>query len=140
MSEKTDHVRKDNESEISKLSSTVDEVYVSVSGKIDTNVNQTKEAIEQIREYVDDKFKAASGDMRQVRKNGDKISNVQATLGKPQNKVTSVSSNTTQSADSGNTIVRVVTTDQQAASASSGVGANILLSTWCKCEQPSCMS
>ena len=140
VSEKIDHVRKDNESEISKLSFTIDEVYVKVSEKIDTNVNQTQETIEQIRNYVDDKFRDLSGDIRQVRKNADVISKVQSTLRELQNKLASVSSNITQSADSGNTIVRVVTTDQQAASASSGIGANILLSTWCKCEQPSCMS
>jgi len=128
LSEKIDNVRKDNESEISKLSSTIDEVYVRVSKKTDTNINQTKEAIEQIREYADDKFRAVSGDMRQVRKNADEISKVQATLGELQNKVASGSSNTPQSANSGNTIVRVISTDQQAASVS-GVGANILPST-----------
>ena len=128
LSEKIDNVRKGNESEVSKLSSTTDEVYVSVSEKIDTNVNQSKEAKEQIREYVDDKFGALSGDMWQIRKNADEISKVQATLEELQNKVASVSSNTPQSADSGNTIVRVISTDQQAASVS-GVGANILPST-----------
>jgi hypothetical protein len=54
---------------------------------------------------------------------------VQATLGELQNKVASVSPNKPQSADSGNTILRVVTADQQVASTSSGVGANILPST-----------
>jgi hypothetical protein len=60
------NVRKDNKSEDSKLPSTIDEVYISVSEKTNTNKNQTKEAIVQIREYVDDKFRAVSGDMRQV--------------------------------------------------------------------------
>jgi len=101
-------------------------VYVSVTEKFDTAVTQTKEEMTQ---YVDDKFRAVSGDMRQVRKNADEISKVQATLGELQNKIASVSSNTPQSGDSGNTIVRVVTTDQQVASTSSGVGANILPST-----------
>ena len=45
-----------------------------------------------------------------------------------QNKLASGNSNAPQSADSGNTIVRVTTTDQQAASASS-VDANTLPST-----------
>jgi hypothetical protein len=100
---------------------------MSVSEKTDTNVNQTKEAIEQIREYVD-KFRAVSGDTRQVRENADEISKVQATLEELQNKVTSGSFNTPQSADSGNTTVRVSTTDQQAGSAS-GVCTKILPST-----------
>jgi hypothetical protein len=57
----------------------------------------------------------------------DEVSNVQATLGELQNKVASVSSNAPQSADSGNTDVRVISTDQQVAATSSGVGANVLL-------------
>jgi len=126
VSAKIDDVRKDNEGEISKLSSTIDEVYVGVTEKVDTAVTQTKGEMAQ---YVDDKFRAISGDMRQVRKNADEISKVQATLGELQNKIASVSSNTPQSADSGNAIVRVVTTDQQVAPTSSGVGANILPST-----------
>jgi len=126
VSAKIDDVRKDNEGEISKLSSAIDEVYVSVTEKFDTAVTQTKEEMVQ---YVDDKFRAISGDMRRVKKNADENSKVQATLGEPQNKITSVSSNTPQSTDSGNSIFRVVTTDQQVASTSSGVGANILPST-----------
>jgi hypothetical protein len=59
----------------------------------------------------------------------DEVSKVQATLGELQNKIALVSSSTPQSADSGNTIVRVVTTDQQVASTSSGVGATILPNT-----------
>ena len=66
--------------------------------------------------------------MRQVTKNADEISNVQATLGELQNKVASGSSSTPQSADSGNAIVRVSITDPQAALAS-GAGANLHLST-----------
>jgi predicted nucleic acid-binding Zn-ribbon protein len=65
VSAKIDNVRKDNESEISKLSSTIDQVYASVTEKVDTAVTQTKEEMAQ---YVDDKFRAVSGDMRQVRK------------------------------------------------------------------------
>jgi hypothetical protein len=83
-------------------------VYVSVTEKVDTAVTQTKEEMAQ---YVDDKFRAVSGDMRQVRKNADEISKVQATLGELQNKIPSVSSNTPQSANSGNTVVRVISTD-----------------------------
>jgi len=126
VSENVDNVRKDNEGEISKLSSTTDEVYVSVTEKVDTAVTQTKE---EMAHYVDDKFRAISGEVQQVRKIADEVSKVQATLGELQNKIVSVSSNTPQSADSGNTIVRVVTTDQQVASTSSVVGANILPST-----------
>jgi len=126
VSAKIDDVRKDNEGEISKLSSTIDEVYVSVAEKVDTAVTQTKEEMAQ---YVDDKFRAISGDMRQVRKNADEISKVHATLGELQNKLASVSSNTPQSADSGNTVVGVISTDQQVASTSSGAVANILPST-----------
>jgi len=66
--------------------------------------------------------------MQQVRRNADEISKVNATLGELQNKLASGNSSTPQSADSGNAIVRVITTDQQAASASS-VDANILPST-----------
>ena len=114
VSTRIDDVRKD-------LSSTIDEVYASVSEKIDTDVTQTREAI---KEYVDDKFRAVSGDMQQVRRNADEISKVNATLEELQNKLAVGNSNTTQSADSGNPIVRVTTTDQQAASGSS-VGNNI---------------
>jgi len=128
VSERTDNVRKDNENELVKLSSTTDEVYASVSEKIDTDVTQIREAMAQIREYVDDKFRAVSGDMQQVRRNADEISKVNATLGEPQNKLASGNSNTAQSADSGNATVRIISTDQQAASASS-IDTNTLPST-----------
>ena len=90
-----------------------------VSEKTDTVVTQTREAVVQIREYVDDKFRVVSGDMQQVRRNADEISKVNATLVELQNKLASGNSNTPQSADSGNAIVRVITTEQQAASVSS---------------------
>jgi len=115
VSERIDNVRKDNENELSKLSSTIDEVYAIVSEKTDTDVIQTREAMVQIREYVDDKFRSVSGDMQQVRRNADKISKVNATLGKLMNKLTAGNCNTPQSADSGNTIIRVINTDQQSA-------------------------
>jgi hypothetical protein len=99
-----------------------------VSDKIDTDVKQTREAMAQIREYVDDTFSAVSGDMQQVRRTAVEISKVHATLGELRNKLASGNSNTPQSADSGNAIVRVITTDQQAASASS-VDATTLPST-----------
>jgi hypothetical protein len=57
--------------------------------------------------------------MQQVRRNADEISKVNATLEELQNKLAVGNSNTTQSADSGNTIVRVNTVDQQVASGSS---------------------
>ena len=38
VSERIDNVRKDNENEAIKLSSTTDKVYASVSEKVDTNV------------------------------------------------------------------------------------------------------
>ena len=60
VSEKIGNVWKGNASEVSKLPSTIDEVYIGVSEKTNTNENQTKEAIEQIREYVDDQFRAVS--------------------------------------------------------------------------------
>ena len=119
VSERIDNVRKDNEHEVIKLSATIDELYASVSEKTDTVVTQTREAVVQIREYVDDKFRAVSGDIQQVRKYADEISKVNATLGELQNKLASGNSNTPQSADSGNAIVRVITTEQQAASVSS---------------------
>jgi len=50
------------------LSSTFDEVYASVIEKIDTDITQTREAKTQIKEYVDDKFRAVSGYMQQVRR------------------------------------------------------------------------
>ena len=63
VSERIDNVRKDIENEVIKLSSTIEEVSTSVSEKIFTEVTQTREAVAKIREYVDDKFRAASGDM-----------------------------------------------------------------------------
>jgi len=81
VSKRIDNVRKDNENEIVKMSSTTDEVYASVNGKIDTDVTQTREAMTQIREYVDEKFRAVSRDMQQVRRNADEISKVNATFG-----------------------------------------------------------
>jgi hypothetical protein len=118
VSERIGNLRKDNENEVIKLSCTIDEVCASVSEKIDKNVTQTRESI---REYVDDKLRAVSGDtcMQQVRRNADEISKVNATLGELQNKLASGNSNTPQSADTGDAIVRVITTDQPAASASS---------------------
>jgi hypothetical protein len=49
LSERIDNIRKDNENEAIKLSSTTDKVYASVSEKNDTDVTQTREAIAQIR-------------------------------------------------------------------------------------------
>jgi hypothetical protein len=57
--------------------------------------------------------------MQQVRRNADEISKVNVMLGELQNKLASGNSNTPQSADIGDAIDRVITTDQQAASASS---------------------
>ena len=106
-----------------------------MSEKIDTNVTQTREAI---REYVDDKLRAVSGDtcMQQVRRNADEISKVNATLGELQNKLASGNSNTPQSADTGDAIVRVITTDQQTASASTNTlpsanGVNVSSNSAC---------
>ena len=128
MSQKIEDVRKDNENERVKLSSTIDEVYANVSEKIDTDVTQTREAMAQIREYVDDKFRTVSGDMQQVRRNADEISKVNVTLGELKNKLALGNYNTPQSADSGNAIFRVISTDQQAASAGS-IDTNTLPST-----------
>jgi len=83
----------------------------------------------QIREYVDDKFRVVSGDMQHVRRNADEISKVNSTLGGGlQNKLASGNYNAPQSAGSGNTLFRVITTDQHAASASS-VDTNTVSST-----------
>ena len=123
-----DNVRKDNGIDVIKLSFTTEEVYASVSEKTDTDLNQTREAIAQIREHVDDKFRAVSGDVQQFRRNADEVSKVNATFGELQNKLASGNSNTPQSADSGSAIVRVIATDQQAASDSS-VDTNTLPST-----------
>ena len=96
--------------------------------KIEAEVTQTSETKAQIREYVDDKFRAVSGDMQQARRNADEISKVNDALGQLQNKLASGNSTTPQSAGSVNAIVRVSATDQQAGSASS-VGTNTLPST-----------
>jgi hypothetical protein len=121
VSTKIDSIQKGTENEISKLSSTIDDVYVSITAKVETAVTQTKEEMTQ---YVNNKFKAVAGDVRQVKRNADEISKMQATLGELQNKVVSVGRNKQPSADAGNTIVRVGTADQPLASTSSGVGAN----------------
>ena len=133
VSENIDNVRKDNENEVIKRSSTIDEVYASMSKKTGTDVTQTKEAI---REYVDEKFRAVSGDMQQVREIADEISKVNATLGELQNKLASGNSNTPQSVDTGDAIVRVITTDQQTASASTNTlpsanGVNVSSNSAC---------
>jgi len=99
VSERIDNVRKD-------MSTTIDEVYASVSEKIDTEVTQTRE---EIRGYIDDKFKS----------NADEISKVNATLEDLQNKLAVGISNTTQPAVSGNATVSVNNADQQVASGSS---------------------
>ena len=117
--ERIDDVRKD-------MSSTIDEVYGRVSEKTDTDVTQTREAI---REYADE-FRAVSGDLQQVRRNAEEISQLNATFGELQNKLAVGNSNITQSADSGNAIVRVTTADQEAASVSS-VDNNIPPTTQC---------
>jgi hypothetical protein len=57
--------------------------------------------------------------MQRVRRNANEISKVNVTLGELQNKLASGNSNIPQSADSGNAIVRVITTDHQEASVSS---------------------
>jgi hypothetical protein len=93
------NVRKNNENEVIKLSSTIDEVYANVRKLIDVT---NREAIAQIREYADDKFRAVLGDMQH------EISKVNATFGELQNKLSSGNSNTPPSADSGNAIVRVI--------------------------------
>jgi hypothetical protein len=112
VSERINEVRKDNEVEVGKLSSTIDEVYINVNEKIDTDVNQ-------VRAYVDGKFKAVSGDMQLVRRNAEEISKVKDKLGELQNKLAVGNFNTPQTADSGNARDRVITTDQQAGSSSS---------------------
>jgi hypothetical protein len=122
VSTKIDSIQKETESEISKLSTTIDDVYISVTDKVETAVART-------RECVDNKLKAISGDVQQVKRNADEISKMQATLGELQNKVASVGPNTQPSADSGNTIVRVSTADLQLASTSSGAGAKVIPST-----------
>jgi ubiquinone biosynthesis protein UbiJ len=61
------------------LSSTIDEVYANVSKKIDTDATQ-------IREYMDDKFRAVSGDV-QLARNAEEISKVNYKLGKLQKKL-----------------------------------------------------
>jgi hypothetical protein len=66
-----------------------------------------------MREYVDDKFSTVPGDMQQVRRNADKISKLNATLGRLQNKLATGNSTNLHPADSGNVIVRVNTADQQ---------------------------
>ena len=109
MSERIDDVRKD-------LSSNIDEMYARVREKIDTHVTQTRVAI---REYVYYRVGAVSGDVQQVRKIADQMSQVKATLGELQNKLAVGNYNTTPSADSGKAIFRVTATDQQAASISS---------------------
>ena len=98
VSERIDNVRKD-------MSTTIDEVYASVSEKINTEVTQTRE---EIRGYIDDKFKS----------NADEILKVNATLEDLQNKLAVGISNTMQPAVSGNAIVRVNTADQQLATGS----------------------
>jgi hypothetical protein len=90
-----------------------------VNDKINTDVTQVREAITQIRVYVDNKFAAVSGDTQQVRKNADKISKLNATLGELQSRVTAGNSSTPHSAGSGNTSVTTNTTDQQVASGGS---------------------
>jgi tRNA U34 5-carboxymethylaminomethyl modifying GTPase MnmE/TrmE len=103
VSTKIDSVQKENESEISKLSVTIDDVYVNITEKVKTAVTQTKEEMTQ---YVNNKFKAVAGDVQQVKRNADEISKIQATLGEIQNKIASVGPNETPSADSGNTSVK----------------------------------
>ena len=164
VSERIENVRKDNENEISKLSSTIDKVNASVSERVNAHVTQTRKQVDihgqevlnasravlanindhkeqtevvinNIREevtktieYVDDKFSIVSGDKQQIRRNTDEISKLNATLEELQNKLVAGNSNTPQSADSGNVIVRVTTADQQAVT-ESGVEANLLPST-----------
>ena len=86
----------DTENEIIKLSSTIEEAHASVSEKIEAEVTQTSEAMAQIREHVVHKFRDVSGDMQQVRRNADGITNVNAALGELQNKVASGNSSTPQ--------------------------------------------
>jgi len=89
LSERIDNVRKDNENEVIKLSSTIDEEYASVNEKTDTNVTQTREAMAKVTEYVNHRFRAVLGDMQQVGRNADEISKVNAMLGELQNKLAS---------------------------------------------------
>lgn len=121
-----DTVQKDTAGEIVKVASTIDQVYADVTGKVETAVTQTKEGMTQ---YVDDKFKAVAGDVQKFRKIANEVSKMQVTLGELQNKVVSVGSNKPQSADAGDAIVRVVTTDHQVASTSGGVSASVLNNT-----------
>jgi ribosome-associated toxin RatA of RatAB toxin-antitoxin module len=107
VSERIEDVRKENEIEVIKLIATIDEVYASVSEKVNTDVTQAREAVAQIKEYVDDKFRTVSGDVQQVRRNADEISKVNATLGELQHKLASGIPNDPQSADLGNSSVRV---------------------------------
>jgi uncharacterized protein YoxC len=87
-----------------------------VSERVDTEVDQTREAI---KEYVDDKIRAFSSDMQQVKKNADEISKINATLEDLQNKRIAGNPNINQPADASNAIVRVNNADQQGTSSSS---------------------
>jgi hypothetical protein len=53
--------KKDNENEVINLWSITIAVYA--SEKTDKDVTQTREAVAQIRQYVNDKFRAVSGYM-----------------------------------------------------------------------------
>jgi hypothetical protein len=124
VSEEIEKVRKDNEREISRLSSTIDEMYASVGEKVDTDVNRVKE-------YMEEKVRIVTTDMQLSKRNAEEISKVKATLGELKEKLTLDNQTNTQSAGSESTRDRAVTTAQQAGVASCSTDIHIIPTADC---------
>jgi hypothetical protein len=108
VSEKINGVRRDQEVEISKLSSALDEVNTKVHEKINTEMTRVKE-------YVDNRCRTA---MQLARKNAEAISQVNSKLGELQRELAVRHSDTSQSADLGRDGDGTVTTGRQAGASS----------------------
>jgi hypothetical protein len=110
VSGKIETIRRENEVAIMRVSSTMEDKLGSVGEKCDADIMR---AITQIREYVNETVGTMSRNIRQVEKNTEEITKVNATLARLKNKLTIASANATLSADEGNASVRVNLADQQ---------------------------
>jgi hypothetical protein len=83
VSTKLDNIRKGNDSEISRLSSTIDEAYANLTDKVEETATST-------RGYIDAELKSLAGEVQQAKRNAAEIAKIQATLEEIQNRVSTV--------------------------------------------------
>jgi len=124
VSDEIGNVRKDNEREISRLSATIEEMYASVSEKVETDVNRVKE-------YMEEKVRIVAKDMQLSKRNAEEISKVKTTLGELKEKLNLENQTNPLSAGSEGAREGAVTTVQPASVASCSTDIQAILTADC---------